>query len=337
MTTILRAALPSDDEDLKLPSHLTADLIRKLRKFAYKIAAGSGSGPVRFDAGRAISSVELKRGRCFRTISTDNPGEVDIFPTIKKELRWGVRQLVPINRIFWSKCQRIARPAVISMLIVDSSRSARQYLAALGEVLVSLFEKYFDNKSKVGMIVIQDGQARIMFPPTKNRLRVFGEMGRLSSGGYTPLSEAMRIAGTELNRQKRADASLKPFVILVSDCYPEPLPDDTSEPYESAPYCKARLNADFFERQRIPVVVIDPSEPSRHIAESMPGRKLARYIVRKTGGIFISLPASKLKRTVVTPKMIKDSLKEKQAAELSKILNGLFDTGRIQSLHGSSV
>jgi len=158
---------------------------------------------------------------------------------------------------------------------------------------------------------------------------VFGELKRLQSGGFSPLAEALRIARTELIRQKRFDNSLKPFAILVSDCYPEPLPMNELEPYERKPYKDVRKQVKYFARHSIPIAVIDSSDPSLILADELPGRRLAKFIAKKTSGVFIPLSPKKCKTSGIAPSFVKDSLYKINASKLSeKMVKMLTEKGR---------
>ena len=216
------------------------------------------------------------------------------------------------------------------MLVIDASKSAQNYLVDLSEVLRTFFDKFMDPAAKVGMIAIQDGHAKMLFAPTRNRLRVFGRMKELKSGGYTPLATALQIARMQLLQLKRADPVNRSFIILVSDCYPEPI-QQLGDPYEAEPYKEVRHQAELLRQSGIPSVVIDPSNPSKGIAEKLPGRRLARFITNVSRGVYINIPMITLKSLgSITPKFVEDEETKQHAQKILKELMPLLVVRRIE-------
>lgn len=316
---------PPDSTSL-FPHHLSDKLKRKLMQFVLRIAV---PGRKAVTARSVFSGVESPmRGRCTEIVPVDDASNLDVLPTMRTAIYKGLKPpMIPVPKRMWRRCIRKTRPQITVMLIIDASRSSKQYLASLGEVLKTLFGKYMDPASKVGMVAIQNGNAKMLFSPTRNRLRVFGRIKELESGGYTPLEPALRIAGTELSRLRRLDSSYRPFILLVSDCYPEPVPPDVGDVYESKLYRQVRLQANLIAHAKLPIVVVDPSDPFPGLAERMPGRKLARYIARKTNGTFISMPAMRLKFDMpLRPKFISEELKKSEAYKIAEELDALTTT-----------
>ena len=296
-------------------------------KFILKFAV-PGTRPSTFKSGKNFV-ISQSRGRCSKVVPVSELSLIEPIPTIRAAILGGSKlPLIPVARKFWRRCIRMARPKVTAMLVIDSSRSSREYLSKLSEILKTLFEKYTDPSSKIGMVVIEDGRAKLVFSPTRNRLRVFGRMKELSSGGYTPLADALKIARGELARLKMNDSSVKPFIILVSDCYPEPLPADVRDVYESDLYKKVRMEARLLRQKNIPVALIDPSSPHPDIAEKLPGRRLARFISNVSRGVYIEMPAiSMYWGKNITPKFISEDMKKSKAYHIAAMLGKISDMG----------
>jgi len=295
----------------------------QLKKFIIKLAVrGSTAAPAR----KLTKSVESNtRGRYIGTAPTQCASLVEPLPTIQGAIRARRKMpILPISRDFWMRHIKVAKPKITTMFIIDASKSSKAYLAQLSDILRGLFEKYVDPASKIGMIAIQDGAAQMLFSPTRNRLRIFGRIKELSSGGYTPLLKALQMAYLELLRLKKQDTASKMMALLVSDCYPEPLPANVGDPYESELYRSVRQQAALFGQARIAIAIIDPSSPNPRLAEKMPGRKLARHIVKISNGIFINCPAEELRTEGFgMPKFVGDELKNVEAARIAGQLSKL--------------
>jgi Mg-chelatase subunit ChlD len=203
--------------------------------------------------------------------------------------------VVPIGPGLWRRWEKAVRPAVTAMLVVDASMSSQAYLQGLGDILNEVFAQFFDPLSRVGLVAITNGGAELVFPPTRNRRRVFGRVKDLVPGGHSPLAEALSVSRRELLKARKIEGAKNCFVLLVSDCYPEPIPHGTADIYDSEPYRRARLEAGFLGHSRLPVAILDPMNVSSGIVESLPGRRLARFIARATLGVLIPVPSEKIK------------------------------------------
>ena len=159
--------------------------------------------------------------------------------------------------------------------------------------------------SKVGLVSMHKGRPVLHFKPTRNRLRVYGRVAELVSSGYTPLAEALRIARRTLKRCSSTSGKAGHFILLVSDCAPEPLPVGCKDPYESELYGEVRMEAQMCDAAHLPILIIDPMNyPSITNPEIAPGRRLARFIEKVTGGMLIHMPSTILNSDDLIVKVI---------------------------------
>ncbi len=144
--------------------------------------------------------------------------------------------------------------------------------------------------------------------PTTNRRRVFGQFSRLMPGGYTKLSDALKLAYLQVNTLKQMGR--KPMIIIVSDCFPEPVPLGLTDLWDSKLYRDVRAVVKNISNINVPIIVIDPSRIPEQIASTSPGRRLAHYIAERTSGNYVNIP--------VSVKGVKDTNKE--AMRLAQLL-----------------
>jgi Mg-chelatase subunit ChlD len=231
-----------------------------------------------------------------RVVRASDASECDPLPSVKAALLDGRRPpLAPLDPSYLRRWERSEKPAVTAMVVVDASMSSQTYLSGLGDVLIAVFERFFDPMSRVGLVSVSSSSAEMVFSPTRNRRRVFGRVRDLVPGGHSPLASALTLAERELEKARRAGGARNCFVVLVSDCYPEPLPPGTPDVYASEPYADTRRAARSLGRARMPVIIFDPVNVPMQVMEALPGRRLARYIARATNGILIPVPAEKVK------------------------------------------
>ncbi len=236
------------------------------------------------------------RGRKIRMVRAAGPGDCEIHPSARAALLAGRRPpLFPLEEEHLRRWERAARPVVTAMLVVDASMSSQAYLHGLGDVLAVLFDRFLDPQSRVGLVSISDGAVELAFQPTRNRKRVFGRIAGLAPGGCSPLGSALVTAEREIVRARMHSTAGSCMVILVSDCYPEPVPAGAGDIYESAPYREVKQAARSLGMKKIPVVILDPVNVPRDLAESLPGRRLARFVARASTGVHICLPAEKVR------------------------------------------
>lgn len=277
----------------------SADLRKRSLRLLSKVISNPGargrscSGP----ASRMVTGKGL-RGRRVRLVPALTAEECDVLPTVRAAiLARGGLPVVPVSADFWRRWEVSVRPAVTSMLVVDASMSSQAYLQGLGDILTEVFAQFFDPLSKVGLIAITRGGAELVFTPTRNRRRVFGRVKDLVPGGNSPLADGLYLARRELSKSRRTEGARNCFVMLVSDCYPEPVPPGRSDIYESEPYTRVRLEARALGSARMPVAILDPMNVSSEIAESLPGRRLARFVARASSGVLIPVPSEKIRHS----------------------------------------
>ena len=230
--------------------------------------------------------------------------------------------LVPLEKRWWRAWERSSRPRAVVMIVLDASKSSSNYLFGLSKLLRTLFEDHFDPLSKIGLVSMHKGSPVLHFKPTRNRLRVYGRVAELISSGYTPLAEALRIARGTLKRCSTTSGLTGSFILLVSDCAPEPLPVGCPDPYETELYGEVRREAQMCNAASLPILIIDPMNyTSIKSPEILPGRRLARFIEKVTGGVLIHMPASVLNRDNLIVKVVNSMTGNNEYKTISRELS----------------
>ncbi len=248
-----------------------------------------------------------KRGYPVAIIPTEKIDNAEFLPTFLNALLSGRKPEPPLTKY----TARYLRSRVVErdiVIILDSSKSSSSYLDSIRLVLGRLFASYLSPSSRLGLISISEGNARKIFMPTTNRRRVFGQFSRLMPGGYTKLSDALKLAYLQVNTLKQMGR--KPMIIIVSDCFPEPVPLGLTDLWDSKLYRDVRAVVKNISNINVPIIVIDPSRIPEQIASTSPGRRLAHYIAERTSGNYVNIP--------VSVKGVKDTNKE--AMRLAQLL-----------------
>lgn len=294
----------------EFPEFMQSQVLRKLTDKVSRIAKPGISGSKHT---RIRPSAELERGKRVRVVPTDDLRLLDVPQTVIAAVTGGKRlPLVPLKRHWYRTWEKSSRPRAIIMLVIDASKSSSGYLFGLSRLLKTLFEEHFDSLSKVGLVSMNRGAPVLHFKPTRNRLRVYGRIAELASSGYTPLAEAISIARRALKNSNTNGDVRGNFILLASDCAPEPLPLGCPDPYESELYDGVRKEARMCSNEGIPILIVDPMNyPTIKSMETMPGRRLGRYIEKVTRGMLIHLPSRILDRENLITRVI-DSLTGKR-------------------------
>ena len=279
---------------------------RAVKKLVDKIVKTAKPGSTGAKNTRMQPSVDQSRGKPVRVVPTDNAGKINVYQSVIAAVTGGEKlPLVPLEKRWWRAWERSSRPRAVVMIVIDASKSSSNYLFGLSKLLRTLFEDHFDPMSKVGLVSMHKGYPVLHFKPTRNRLRVYGRIAELVSSGYTPLAEALMIARRTLKGCSTASGRTGSFILLLSDCMPEPLPLGCQEPYESDLYGEVRKEAQMCGIAHLPILIIDPMNyTSRKSPEILPGRRLARFIEKVTAGMLIHMPASIMDRDSLIVKVI---------------------------------
>ncbi|MCK5037235.1 MAG: hypothetical protein KAS73_15165 [Candidatus Sabulitectum sp.] len=279
-------ALVTKDKKAGILSGLSDSMKNRFFREVKKFSASLGASGI----GRAQESSRMVKdpvhGRPVRSVPTSDVTSINPLLSVKAAAMAGEKlPFSPLKKEYWRKWEKSSKPRVVCMLAVDGSRSSQEYLKDLGIMLDGLFNKVFDQSSRVGLSAIKNGRSVILFPPVRNRLRVFGRINELQPHGTSPLDELLALSAAELKRISKSSAE-KTFIILISDCYPEPVP--VGDIWNSDIYQRVRKQAVHLGRQGLPVLVVDPVQANLRFVEDSPGRKLGRFIAHATGGNLIS-------------------------------------------------
>jgi|GEM_PF-279924 len=299
-----------------MQSRVLRKLTDKVAKTA-KIGIGSKHAKVR-------PSIDLERGKRIRVVHTNDPRRMDVLQTvIAAALEGRGLPLIPLEKRWWRAWEKSSRPRAIVMIVIDASKSSMGYLLGLSGLLRTLFEEHFDPLSRIGLISMNRGASVLHFKPTRNRLRVYGRMAELTSSGYTPLADAISTARSTLQSSNTTGDVRGNFILLVSDCAPEPLPDNCRDPYESELYASVRKQARMCSSAGIPILVIDPlNYPSLKSPEEMPGRRLGRYIEKVTRGMLLHIPSKILDKENIIIRTLNSMAGGNEHKGVSRSLSG---------------
>ncbi len=114
---------------------------------------------------------------------------------------------------------RVRRAANLILFVVDASWSmaaAERMIATKGAIMSLLIDAY-QKRDRVGLIVFQKEEARLVLPPTSSVDLAQKLLKDIPVGGKTPLSAGLVLAHQVLVRERARDREVMPLMIIVTD------------------------------------------------------------------------------------------------------------------------
>lgn len=205
------------------------------------------------------------------------------------------------------------------ILLVDVSKSTWAFIKVFKEILSSLTDYFNRHNDRVGLISLQGMQAKIYSHPTHNFRVVARGLSRLKFHGETPIADGLYSALNMARLEKNKNPGSRSIVILLSDCFPEPLTLGSSDVMNDPAYRNSLNAAAQYKKEKITLLVINPA----FIGEEaeLPGEILSQNIARAAGGKLIKLHREKERRHAklstreieIIIKGIEDSLSRKES------------------------
>ena len=217
---------------------------------------------------------------------------------------------------------RQGRSSVTLVLIIDASFSTHHFLPAVSRALSVVYRDAYRNRDRLGVIAFQKKTAQIMNHPTNNLRVALGHLATLVPSGYTPLAEGLRKALQVFKQEKKRSPNFIPFAILVSDCFPEPLTHKYVDLLEEPAYLEAMKVSQDFKREKIPVVVINPSHGEDRNGKLKSGTRLGMKIAQISNGRYYGISEKEIPSTkTFFAKQFQKRYIERQAQNISQFLD----------------
>jgi Mg-chelatase subunit ChlD len=185
---------------------------------------------------------------------------------------------------------RVRRAANLVLFVVDASWSmaGAQRMEATKGAIMSLLVDAYQKRDRVGLVVFQKEEARLVLPFTSSVDLAQKALRHLPVGGKTPLSAGLMLAYRVFRRELRLHPKAMPLMIVLTDGA------GNVSLTETPPQEEALRIADLIHRSSIHSVVVN----MEHAAYD---RGLAANLARCLGGpcyCLAELKAAELYRTV---------------------------------------
>ncbi|MBI3243771.1 MAG: VWA domain-containing protein [Chloroflexi bacterium] len=114
---------------------------------------------------------------------------------------------------------RVRKAANLILFVVDASWSmaVAERMSATKGAIMSLLTDAYQRRDRVGLIVFQKNQSRLILPPTNSVMLAQKALADIPVGGKTPLSAGLTMAFKILAQEKRLHPDVMPLMILLTD------------------------------------------------------------------------------------------------------------------------
>lgn len=174
---------------------------------------------------RSRTRTERKRGRYISSREMrGKPSDVAFDATLRQAAPYQLRRArkdvaLAIEKHDLRQKVRVRRAANLILFVVDASWSmaaAERMIATKGAIMSLLIDAY-QKRDRVGLIVFQKEDARLVLPPTSSVDLAENALKEVPVGGKTPLSAGLLLAHQVLIRERMRDREVMPLMIVVTD------------------------------------------------------------------------------------------------------------------------
>ncbi len=238
----------------------------------------------------------LRTGRKTKIVKY-NPQENIIAPiqTIINSLHNGRYKLkekrINVKKEDFVGWKRAEKESLTLVLVVDVSKSTRPFMVVFREILKSLTKYFNKNNDRIGLISLQGSQAKTLNHPTHNFRVIIKSLSKLNIYGETPLADGLLKSLDMVKLEKFKKPGSKSLVLLISDCYPEPLTKQYEDIFDEPAYKNTLTNSILYKNRKVNLLVINPCFMDEEA--QYPGEKLSQMIADNSNGKLIKLITQK--------------------------------------------
>lgn len=174
---------------------------------------------------RSRTRTERKRGRYIAArMAREKPTDIAFDATLRQAAPHQIHRehkdvALAIEPYDLREKVRVRRAANLILFVVDASWSmaaAERMIATKGAIMSLLIDAY-QKRDRVGLVVFQKEEARVVLPPTTSVDLAEEALKDLPVGGKTPLSAGLLLAHQVLIRERIKDREVMPLMIVVTD------------------------------------------------------------------------------------------------------------------------
>ena len=177
---------------------------------------------------RSTSKTDRKRGRYIQARpSPGNPKDLAFDATLRAAAPFQNQRKLEelhgpafrVKRHDYQKKVRVRKSANLILFVVDASWSmaVAERMAATKGAIMSLLTDAYQRRDRVGLIVFQKDQARLVLPPTNSVELAQKALRDIPVGGKTPLSAGLTLTHMVIQQEMRLHPDVAPLAIILTD------------------------------------------------------------------------------------------------------------------------
>ncbi len=202
------------------------------------------------------------KGRIIRC-SQEKSGNIAISPTVFNAIKQGNYSLerkkfdIKTNDFLYPQYER--NVIYNMMLVLDTSKSITWMIDNIEGIISHITTNAFHSRDKLGLITFQNDRALIHHYPTLNVKQIIGTINKIETKGKTPLGEGLNLALQVFTKEQYNMPGMKNIIIMISDCFPEPLEGCHKNLLEEPCYKAVISASERIRKAKIDLVIINPS------------------------------------------------------------------------------
>jgi len=211
---------------------------------------------------RGKNNLSLDKGRIIR-FSKEQSGNISFFPTIFNAIQNGNYSLK--ERKFNIQTKNFLYPKYEEnviyniMLVLDTSKSISWVIPHIEKFISYITSNVSNARDKLGLITFNNDLAQIYHYPTLNVKQVIGTINEMEAKGQTPLGEGLNLALQVFSKTKYRIPGMKNLLILISDCFPEPLEGGHKDLLEEPSYKLVLSASEKIRDEKFGFIIINPA------------------------------------------------------------------------------
>ncbi len=239
---------------------------------------------------RGKNNLSFDKGRIIR-FSKERSGNIAFTPTIFNAIQNGNYSLQ--ERKFNIQTKNFLYPkyeeSVIYniMLVLDTSKSISWVIPHIEKFISYITSNVSNARDKLGLITFNNDLAQIYHYPTLNVKQVIGTINEMEAKGQTPLGEGLNLALQVFSKDQYKLPGMKNLLILISDCFPEPLEGGHKDLLEEPSYKLVLSASKKIRDEKLGFIIINPAAKDEEKVNW--GKKLIEKIIDITKAKYIEV------------------------------------------------
>ena len=151
------------------------------------------------------------------------------------------------------------------MLVLDTSKSISWVIPHIEKFISYITSNVSNLRDKLGLIAFNNDLAQIYHYPTLNVKQVIGTINEIEAKGQTPLGGGLNLALRVFFREQYKLPGMKNLIIMISDCFPEPLEGGHKDLLDEPSYKLVLTAIDKIKKEKIGLIIINPVVEKKEI------------------------------------------------------------------------